>query len=61
VPKVDAALTAVGLEQDASHIARKAIYRSDLMDWACAHESTLCASYASDLFDEWKLDTTTNP
>lgn len=51
-------MTAINTPEDAS--AQSILY-GQLMDWACALDSASCAEYASELFDEWQQNPTTNP
>jgi len=39
----------------------KVIFRATLLDWACAMEYTECATYASELYEDWLTDPITNP
>ncbi len=51
-------MVAINSPEDAS--AQSILY-AQLTDWSCALDSESCASYASQLFDEWQQNPTTNP
>ncbi|ODN01106.1 Aminopeptidase N [Orchesella cincta] len=61
VPKLDAALTAVGVEESPSHTGALAILRADLLDWACSLQSPLCFTYANQLLAQWVDNPNTSP
>ncbi|CAL8126796.1 unnamed protein product [Orchesella dallaii] len=61
LPKLDAALAAVGVEESPSRTGALAILRADLLDWACSLGSPVCYEYANVLLAQWQANPNTSP
>ncbi|CAL8126794.1 unnamed protein product [Orchesella dallaii] len=61
LPKLEAALAAVGIEESQSRTGTLAILRADLLDWACSLGSSVCYDYAKLLLAQWQANPNTSP
>jgi len=58
---VEAAVMKVGIVQNEAHIGANAMYRAQLLDWACVFDLQACIDYAAELKNKWSTDGTPVP